>query len=120
MNPLETVKAGVAGIAEKFTGENPKLFPELVKLVQNMPGGVSGLIKQFQDKGLTAVASSLTGGVKQTITPEQILQGFGSDKINALATATGLDPKIVPEKVATLLPKVVEQLTPVAKMAGVP
>ena len=121
MNPLDTLKTGAAGIAEKVTGEDPKLLVEAVKLVQNMPDGVSGLMKQFQDKGLGQIVSSLTGkGPKQAISPEQILQGFGSEKINALATSTGLDPKLVPEKLATILPKVVEQLTPIAKMAGVP
>ncbi len=121
MNPLDTLKAGAAGIAEKITGENPKLFQEVLKLVQNMPGGVSGLVKQFQDKGLDQVANSLTGkGPTQAITPQQMLQGFGSDKINALAASTGIDPKVVPEKLASILPKVVEKLVPVAKMAGVP
>jgi uncharacterized protein YidB (DUF937 family) len=115
MNPLDSLKAGVAGIAEKITGENPKLLPEVIKLVQNMPGGVSGLLKQFQEKGLVKVVSSDL----KTVSPEQVLQVFGSEKINALASATGLDPKVVPEKVATILPKVVEQLTPTAKMAGV-
>ena len=120
MNPLDTLKTGAAGIAEKITGENPKLLQEVIKLVQNMPDGVSGLMKQFKDKGLGDIASSLTGkGPKQTISPEQILQGFGSEKINALASSAGLDPKVVPEKLATILPKVVEQLTPIAKTVGV-
>jgi uncharacterized protein YidB (DUF937 family) len=54
------------------------------------------------------------------ISPEQMIQGFGTDKINALASAAGLDPKIVPEKLASVLPKVAEQLAPIAMMAGVP
>jgi uncharacterized protein YidB (DUF937 family) len=121
MNPLDTLKAGAAGIAEKITGENPKLLQEVIKFVQNTPGGVSGLMKQFQDKGLGQLAASLTGkGPKMAITPDQMLKGFGSDKINALATSSGLDPKIVPEKLAAILPKVLEQLTPIAKMAGTP
>jgi uncharacterized protein YidB (DUF937 family) len=121
MNPLDTLKAGAAGIAEKITGENPKLLQEVIKFVQNTPGGVSGLLKQFQDKGLGQVVSSLQGkGPTQVITPEQIVLGFGSDKINALASSAGLDPKIVPEKLAIILPKVVEQLAPLGKMAGVP
>ena len=121
MGTLDNVKAGAAGIAEKTTGENPKLLQEVIKLVQDMPGGVSGLMKQFQDKGLGQVVASLTGkGPTQAITPEQMLQGFGSEKINALASATGLDPKVVPAQLATILPKVVEKLAPVEKIAGVP
>lgn len=119
MNPLETVKSGTAGLAEKFTGENPKLFSEVVTFVEKFPDGISGLFKQFQDKGLGDVVLSLTGkGPTVPITAAQILQGFGSEKINAFAASSGLDPKIVPEKIAAFFPKVVEKFTPVAK-AGV-
>jgi uncharacterized protein YidB (DUF937 family) len=112
MNAFDTLKAGAAGLAEKITGENPKLLQEVTKLVQNFPGGVSGFVKQFQDKGLGEIVSSWTGkGSKLPISPQQILQGFGSDKINALASSTGLDPKIVPEKLATILPKIVGSLS---------
>ena len=115
MNPLETLKSGTAELAEKFTGENPKLFSEVIKFVESFPGGISGLFKQFQDKGLGDVVSSLTSkGPAVPITPAQIVQGFGSDKINAFAAASGLDSKIVPEKIAAFFPKVVEKLTPIA------
>lgn len=110
MKPLDTLKAGAATIAEKFTGENPKLLQEVIKLVQNMPDGLTGLLKQFQDKGLGQFAKGPES--KQTFTPEQILQGFGSEKIAALAASTGLDPKVVPEKLATIFPQIVEKLTP--------
>ena len=107
MNSFDTLKAGAAGIAEKVTGENPKLLAEVSKLVQTMPGGVAGLVKQFEDKGLGKIVSSWTGnGPKLSISPDQILQGFGSDKINSLAASTGLDPKIVPEKLTHILPKI--------------
>jgi uncharacterized protein YidB (DUF937 family) len=120
MNPLDTLKAGVAGIAEKVTGEHPKLLQEVIKLIQNMPDGVAGLMKQFQAKGLGQIVASWTGkGPKQTISPQQVLQGFGSENINALASSTGLDPKIVPDKLATILPEVLEKLTPIEKLAGV-
>ena len=121
MNPMDTLKAGVAGLTEKITGENPKLLQEVIKFVQNMPGGVSGLMKQFQDRGLGQVVSGLTGtGPRVAIAPDQILKGFGADNITALATSSGLDPKIVPEKIASLLPNVVEHFNPIAKAVGVP
>lgn len=120
MNPIDTLKAGAAGLTEKITGENPKLLQETIKLVQNMPGGLSGLMKQFQDNGLGQLVTSLTGKVPNlTILPEQMVKGFGSDKISALATSSGLDSKVVSEKLTSILPKVVEQLTPTAKLAGV-
>jgi uncharacterized protein YidB (DUF937 family) len=109
------------GLTEKITGEHPKLFTEVLKLVQNMPDGVGGLLKQFQDKGLGQVVASWTGkGPKQAVTPDQILQILGNDKVNALASSSGLDPKVVPEKLAKLLPNVVEELTPIEALAGLP
>lgn len=117
MNPMDTLDTTAGGLAEKVTGEEPKLLQEVMKLVQNMPGGFDGLMKQFQDKGLGSPAGN---GIKTPLTPDQILDAFGADKINALAASAGLDPKVVPEKLVTLLPKVVEKLTPAAKLAAVP
>lgn len=121
---LENIKAGTAGtagLADKTVTENPKLVQETIKLVQNMPGGFSGLVDQFKDRGLGSVASSwTTKGITQSITPEQIVQGFGSDKINALATASGLDAKLVPETLAVIFPKIVAQLAPAEKVVQVP
>jgi uncharacterized protein YidB (DUF937 family) len=117
MYPMDSLKAGLSGITEKITGENPKLLSEVTKLVQNMPDGVSGLLKQFQDRGLGQIVSSWTGkGPKLSISPQQVVQGLGSEKINALAKASELDPKAVSENLAGMLPKVVEQLTPLAKL----
>ena len=116
---LDNMKQGTTG-TEKNTTENSKLYTEVTKLVQNMPGGVSGLVKQFEDKGLGNIASSLTGkNGTQTITPEQIVQGLGSDKINTLATATGVDVKIVRQELVTILPRVVQQLAPAEKVVEV-
>ena len=116
---LENIKTGTAGIADTIAGENPKLFQEVLKMVQNMPGGVSGLVKQFQDKGLGNVASSLTAkGPTQAISPEQIVQGLGTERIDALATASGVDGKIVRKELVSILPKVVQQLTPAGKVVA--
>lgn len=113
MKPIDTMKAGAAGLAEKATGENSKLFAETIKLVQNMPDGFPGLMKQFEDRGLGPIVSSLKGKAPLvTIKPEDIVKGFGKEKIDALAASTGLDPKIVPEKLAGILPKIFDQFAP--------
>lgn len=113
---LENIKVAAAGIADTVVSDNTKLVPEVLKMVQNMPGGVSGLVKQFQERGLGNVASSLTakGGVR-TISPEQIVQGLGMEKIEALATASGLDVKVVRKELVNVLPTVLEQLAPAEK-----
>ena len=116
---IKPVTAAPAGLADKISTENPKLFQETVTMVQNMPGGFPGLVKQFQEKGLGSVATSwTTKGITQSITADQISQGFGRDRINTLATASGLDAKLVPEQLVTILPKVVQQLAPAEKVVG--
>jgi len=113
MNPIDTLKTGAAGLAEKVTDENPKLFAEAIKLVQGMPDGFAGLTKQFQDRGLGPLVSSLTGKApRQTIKQEEIVKGFGKEKIDALAASTGMDPKIVPEKLAGILPRIFDKFAP--------
>ena len=113
---IAEAKAAPAVIADAVITDNAKLFPEVLKMVQNIAGGVTGLVKQFRDRGLGNVASSLTakGGI-QTITPEQIVQGLGMEKIDGLATASGLDVKVVRKELVTVLPKVLQQLDPAEK-----
>lgn len=110
---LDNVKAGTSGIADTIAGEDPKLFPEVIRLVQNTPGGVSGLVKQFQDKGLRNVAASLMGwSATRPISPQQIVHGLGTDTMKRLATASGLDVKVVRKELVAILPKVMQQLAP--------
>jgi uncharacterized protein YidB (DUF937 family) len=110
---LESINAGTATVFGPITIEETKLFQEVLKLVQTMPRGVPGLVKQFEDKGLGYVASRLTAkGPTQTISPEQLVQGLGVMRIDGLASASGLDARIVRRELVTILPKVVRQLTP--------
>ena len=110
---LENIKVATAESADTIISDNTRLVPAVLKMVQNMPGGVAGLVKQFQDRGLANVATSLTAtsGVK-TILPQQLVQGLGMEKIEALATASGLDVKVVRKELVNVLPKVLEQLAP--------
>ena len=113
---LENIKVATAESADTIISDNTKLIPAVLKMVENMPGGVTGLVKQFQDRGLANVASSLTAksGIR-TISPEQLVQGLGMEKIEALATASGLDVKVVRKELVNVLPNVLEQLAPAEK-----
>ena len=114
---LENIKTASTGIADTIVSDNTKLFPEVLKMVQNMPDGAAGLLKQFRDRGLANVATSLTAkSGTQMITPEQLVQGLGAEKIDALATASGLDTKIVRKELVTVLPSVLKQLAPAEKV----
>ncbi|HEX6316050.1 MAG TPA: YidB family protein [Gemmatimonadaceae bacterium] len=113
---LDNNKTATTGTADTLVSDSTKLAPEVLKMVQNMPGGVEGLVRQFKDRGLANVGSSLIarGGVK-TITPAQLVQGLGMEKIETLATASGLDVKVVRKELVTVLPTVLEQLVPIER-----
>ena len=117
---FEKIKVAKAGVADTAVADNTKLVAEVLKMVQGMPGGVSGLVKQFQDRGLANVASRLIakGGMK-TISPEQIVHGLGMEKIESLATASGVDVKVVRKELVTILPTVLDLLAPAGTVAPV-
>ncbi|MBV8909912.1 MAG: DUF937 domain-containing protein [Gammaproteobacteria bacterium] len=76
-------------------------------------GGVQGIVSQLETQGLDAVAKSwVSNGPNQPISADQIHQAFGSDTIRALAAKVGLSPQELAGKLSTLLPQVVDKLTP--------
>ena len=93
--------------------DSEKLLPEVLKLVGTMRGGVPGLLRQFEERGLGHVATALTSrdGTRM-ISPQQIVQGLGTLHIEALANATRLDARVVRKELVVLLPQVLEQLSP--------
>ena len=108
---MENITAATAGFKPTVVSDNEKLLPEVLKLVRTMPGGVPGLLKQFQDRGLGHVASALTSrDGTRLISPQQIVQGLGTQHIEALATASRLDVKVVRKELVLVLPQVLEQL----------
>ncbi len=110
---LENTTAATDRFNKPIVSDSEKLLPEVLQLVRTMPGGVPGLLKQFQDRGLGHVASALTSrdGTRM-ISPQQIVQGLGTRHIEALATASRLDVRVVRKALVMLLPQVLEQLAP--------
>jgi uncharacterized protein YidB (DUF937 family) len=54
----------------------------VLQLVNSHPGGFSGLLQTFKEKGLGGVASSWVGtGANQPITSEQIQSVLGNENI---------------------------------------
>ena len=110
---LEDITAEPAAIVPTIVSDSEKLLPEVLKLVRATPGGVPGLLKQFQDKGLGHVATALTSrDGTRLISPQQIVQGLGTQQIEALATASRLDVKVVRKELVLVLPQALEQLAP--------
>jgi uncharacterized protein YidB (DUF937 family) len=76
-------------------------------------GGLNGLVDQFRKKGLGSVVQSWIGtGPNQPVTTEQVKDVVGPTRLQSLATQLGLPLDQAAQKLTTLLPALVDKLTP--------
>jgi uncharacterized protein YidB (DUF937 family) len=93
-------------------GGNPTVTAVL-QMVNNHPGGFSGLLQTFHEKGLGGVASSwVDTGENQSISADQIRSVLGEEHIKQFAAKVGIPPDQASSKLAEYLPQVVDKLTP--------
>jgi uncharacterized protein YidB (DUF937 family) len=91
---------------------NP-LATSLLHMINNTPGGLSGMLQSFQDKGLGGLVSSWVGtGQNLPISADQIQHVLGSDQVKELAAKAGISPDIANNALTQLLPTLVDKLTP--------
>jgi uncharacterized protein YidB (DUF937 family) len=114
------------GILDSITGQilgggstQNALMNALVAMLGNkQSGGLAGLVQQFAGKGLGDIVNSwVSTGKNLPVTPEQISQALGDKTIGKLASQTGIPAEEVSSHLATLLPQVVDKLTPDGKIA---
>jgi len=75
------------------------------------------LMAQFKDNGLGSIVNSWVGtGKDEAITPQQVAQGIGLDKMNAMAAQAGMTQEKLAEKLAKYLPGMVDKMTPGGKL----
>ncbi|WP_036255942.1 YidB family protein, partial [Methylocapsa acidiphila] len=80
-------------------------------------GGIEGLVKQFQEKGLAGTIQSwISTGDNLPIAPEQLQSVLGSDLVKNLAAKVGIPPEELAKKLSELLPTAVDKLTPEGKL----
>ena len=108
MGLLDSI-AGMAGQAlSSGSGSNP-LLQDVLGMLQNHPGGIGGLVEQFQSKGLGDIASSWVGkGENLPISGEQLQGVLGSDVVSSMAAKFGVSQ----DQIAQFLPQIVDKLTP--------
>lgn len=93
-------------------GSNP-LASQVLQMIQQQRGGLSGLVQSFHDKGLGGVAESWIGnGQNLPISADQIQHVLGSTQVQALAAKAGISPEVASSQLAQLLPTLVDKLTP--------
>ena len=95
---------------------NP-LAGSLLQMINNHPGGLSGLVQSFHDKGLGEIASSWIGsGQNLPISADQIQHVLGSDAVKQMAAKAGISPDIASSSLAAMLPSLIDKLTPNGQM----
>ena len=94
-------------------GTSNPLATSLLQMIQNQPGGLSGLLQCFHDKGLGGLAASWVGtGQNLPITADQIQHVLGSEQVKQLAAKAGISPETAGATLSQLLPNLVDKLTP--------
>jgi uncharacterized protein YidB (DUF937 family) len=81
--------------------------------VMEKHGGLDGMVKEFQAKGMGEAVKSWIGmGPNQAITPDQVHHMLGADTLTALAAKTGLPLDDLKAQLAKALPTAIDKMTP--------
>jgi uncharacterized protein YidB (DUF937 family)/LysM repeat protein len=105
------VSSALGGNANNLTGN-------LVKGVVGMMtsgsgGGLNGLVDKLTQSGLGDVAASWIGkGDNKPISPSELVNALGQDKVDELAKDAGIPPEKGAEVLSEVLPNVVNEMTP--------
>ncbi len=111
MNFLEDM-AGKEVSGMLANSSNP-LASSIMQMISNQPGGLSGLLQQFHEKGLGSLVSSwVSTGQNLPISADQIQHVLGSDQVKELAARAGIAPDAASSHLAQLLPMLIDKLTP--------
>jgi uncharacterized protein YidB (DUF937 family) len=95
-------------------GSGNQLLDAVLSMINNpQTGGLEGLVRRFQERGLGGLADSwVSTGQNLPISPDQITHALGSDQIGSLAERFGLSSGDLSSKLSQMLPQVVDKLTP--------
>jgi uncharacterized protein YidB (DUF937 family) len=113
---------GLGGLAE-LAMKNPQAVAAVMSLLSSRDtsvggiGGLGGLVGAFQKKGLgDMVASWISTGPNPPVTANQVTDVLGSDVVKQFAAKAGVSGSEAGGLLASLLPAVVDHLTPNGKV----
>jgi uncharacterized protein YidB (DUF937 family) len=118
MGLMDQLGQAVGGAMGGQTAQNPLLQALTSLLGQNSSaGGLAGIVQAFQKNGLGDIVNSWVGtGKNLPVTPDQIKQGLGSDLLSQLAGKAGVSPDAASAQLSSLLPDVIDKVTPNGKI----
>ncbi len=117
MGLFDQIKEGLAAKLGR-SGNISSMVDHIMNLINNpATGGLAGLVETFKNKGLGEVMSSwISTGENMSISPDQIKQTLGSDKIQQIAQSVGISKDAALQQLSQLLPQIVDKLTPDGKL----
>lgn len=89
------------------------LLGGIIEMVQQHPEGLQGLMNQFNGAGLGNIVQSwISTGQNLPISPAQIQDALNNEQLQTLAAKAGINPQEVVGQLSSLLPGLVDKLTP--------
>jgi len=118
MDLLDRIKGQVAGALGGAPGQHDGLVSSIMGMLnEGGTGGLAGLARQFREKGLGDVVGSwISTGKNLPISASQIQNVLGTERLQQLAAGAGVPLQEIGAKLATVLPHVVDKLTPDGQM----
>lgn len=113
--PGENEGGGLGGLLNNLGG---MLGPAGGALAGGAAGGVltdglNDLLRRFEQQGMgRAMQSWVNTGPNEEITPQQLGQAIGDERLDALARQTGLSREELLEELSAQLPEFIDKLTP--------
>ncbi len=102
----------VKGLTDKSGAATAENTPDAVPA-----GGLGSLIDSFRKSGFGQKADSWVGtGANEPVTAPEVEASVGGDVIDALAKQTGLNREELLKRLSTVLPDVVDKMTPSGRL----
>jgi uncharacterized protein YidB (DUF937 family) len=103
-----------SALSNAIQGAHPGMMDEVTALIGGSgTGGLQNLIAAFRENGLgDAVASWIGTGQNHPISGEQLQAVLGNEQVQAIAQKLGLSTAVASQKLACLLPQVIDKLSP--------
>lgn len=105
------------GLLSSLSGnQQSNLTSNILQMLIQNAGGISGLVQSFSKNGLEDVISSWIGtGRNVPISADQLTNIFGKDQLQKLAESSGIPQEQAGSVLADLLPRIIDTLTPDGK-----
>jgi len=114
MGIFDDIKAATGTGGGALQGQHQGALSAILDYV-NSPqvGGISGLQRMFQEKGLGGIVSSwISTGQNLPISTDQLNSVLHSDALQQIAQKYGIDPSQLTSVMSSVMPGVVDKLTP--------